>query len=90
MLVRRADSETMSKGGLFLPEVAQEKQEFGIVQAVGDGKVLPDGTVRSMLVKVGDKVLLSKWGGVGGNEVTIAGELFLMVNETDLLAILTD
>ncbi len=87
VLVQRAEPEEQTRGGLFLPTMAQEKQVYGHVKAIGPGKILKDGSLRPPAVKVGDKVLLAKWGG---NEITFAGEDFLILKESDLLAVLAD
>lgn len=87
ILVQRADADEKSAGGLFLPSAAQEKQVYGFVKAVGKGKVLKDGSQRSPSVKVGDKVLLAKWGG---NEIKYDGEEFLILKESELLAVISD
>jgi len=85
VLVQRAEAEERTSGGLFLPTAAQEKQVYGEVKAVGKGKVQKDGTLRAPAVKVGDKVLLAKWGG---NEVKYGGEDYLILKESELLAVL--
>lgn len=85
VLVKRADAEERTSGGLFLPSAAQEKQVYGEVKAVGQGKILKDGTTRAPTVKVGDKVLLAKWGG---NEIKHDGEEYLILKESELLAII--
>ncbi len=85
VLVQRAEPEEQTRGGLFLPSMAQEKQVYGYVKAVGPGKVLKDGSLRAPAVKTGDKVLLAKWGG---NEISFQGEDYLILKESDLLAIL--
>jgi len=87
IVVQRADSEEKTAGGLFLPSTAQEKQVYGFVKAVGKGKVLKDGSVRAPSVKVGDKVLLAKWGG---NEIKFDGDELLILKESELLAVITD
>ncbi|MBM4343877.1 MAG: co-chaperone GroES [Deltaproteobacteria bacterium] len=87
VLVQRAEAEEKTAGGLFLPSAAQEKQVYGTVKAVGKGKVLKDGGLRAPAVKVGDKVLLAKWGG---NEIKYDGEEFLILKESELLAVITD
>ncbi len=87
VLVQRAEAEEKSSGGLFLPSAAQEKQVYGEVKAVGKGKILKDGNLRAPTVKVGDKVLLAKWGG---NEIKYEGEEYLILKESELLAIITD
>lgn len=85
VLVKRADAEERTTGGLFLPSAAQEKQVFGEVKAIGSGKVMKDGSLRAPTVKVGDKVLLAKWGG---NEIKYDGEEYLILKESELLAII--
>lgn len=85
VLVQRAEPEEKTKGGLFLPTNAQEKQVFGEVKAVGVGKSLKDGSLRTPTVKIGDKVLLAKWGG---NEVSYEGIDYLILKENELLAII--
>jgi chaperonin GroES len=87
VLVKRADAEERTSGGLFLPSAAQEKQVYGFVKAVGKGKLLKDGSVREPMVTVGDKVLLAKWGG---NEIKFEGEDYLILKESELLAVITD
>lgn len=87
VLVQRAEPEERTKGGLFLPSAAQEKQVWGLVKALGKGKILKNGELRAPSVKVGDKVLLAKWGG---NEITYEGEDYMILKESDLLAIITD
>jgi len=85
VLVQRAEPEEKTKGGLFLPSAAQDKQVYGEVKAIGKGKILKDGGLRAPQVKVGDKVLLAKWGG---NEVTYEGVDYLIIKESDLLAVI--
>jgi chaperonin GroES len=87
VLVQRAEAEEKTAGGLFLPSAAQEKQVYGFVKAIGKGKILKDGTVRAPSVKVGDKVLLAKWGG---NEIKYGGEEYLILKESELLAVISD
>ncbi len=85
VLVQRAEPEVRTQGGLYLPSAAQQKQVWGEVKAVGKGKVLKSGDVRAPAVKVGDKVLLAKWGG---NEVSWKGEDYLILKESELLAVI--
>ncbi|MSP90197.1 MAG: co-chaperone GroES [Myxococcales bacterium] len=87
VLVKRADADERTTGGLFLPTAAQEKQVYGFVKATGKGKLLKDGSVRAPFVKEGDKVLLAKWGG---NEIKFEGEEYLILKESELLAVITD
>ena len=84
ILVRRIGSEETTKGGIIIPETAQEKPQEGEVEAVGKGKLLDNGTVRPLDVKKGDKVLFSKYGG---NDINIEGEEYLILKEDDILAV---
>ncbi len=85
VLVKRADPEERTAGGLFLPSSAQQKQVWGEVKAVGNGKALKNGELRAPSVTVGDRVLLAKWGG---NEVSWEGEDYLILKESELLAVI--
>ena len=85
VVVRRIDAEEKTKGGIIIPDTAKEKPIEGEVVAVGNGKVLEDGTVRKLDVKIGDRVLFGKYSGT---EVKIEGEEALIVREDDILAVL--
>jgi chaperonin GroES len=84
VLVKRVQSEEKSKGGIFIPENAKEKPLEGEIIAVGKGKILDDGSLRAVNVKVGDKVLFAKYAET---EVKIDGETHLLLREDDLLAV---
>jgi chaperonin GroES len=84
ILVKRLDTEEKTKGGIIIPDTAQEKPQEGKIAAVGKGKLLDDGSVRPLDVKVGDKVLFSKYGGT---DINIDGEEYLILREEDILAI---
>jgi chaperonin GroES len=84
IIVKRIAEEEKTKGGLIIPDTAKEKPLEGRVIAVGNGKVLEDGTVRPLDVKPGDRVLFVKYGG---NEIKIDGEEHLMLREEDILAV---
>jgi chaperonin GroES len=84
ILVRRAEEQTTSAGGIVLPDSAQEKPMQGEVVATGKGKILTDGGVRSLDVKTGDKVLFGKYSGT---EVKIDGEDLMMMREEDIMAV---
>lgn len=86
ILVKRVQEEEKTKGGLFIPETAKEKPIEGEVIAVGNGKVLENGTARALDVKVGDRVLFSKYGGT---EVKLDGEEHLIMREDDILGVIT-
>ena len=85
IVVKRIDSETVSPGGIVIPGTVQEKPAEGIVTAVGNGKVLDNGTVKALDVKVGDRVLFGKYGGT---EVKVDGEERLILREDDILGVL--
>lgn len=86
ILVKRVKEEEKTKGGLFIPETAKEKPIEGEVIAVGNGKVLENGTARPLDVKVGDRVLFSKYGGT---EVKLDGEEHLIMREDDILGVIS-
>lgn len=85
VLVRRAEEETKTAGGIVLPGSATEKPIRGEVIAVGKGKILENGTVRPLDVKVGDKVYFGKYSGT---EVKVDNEEFLMMREEDIMGII--
>jgi chaperonin GroES len=85
VIVRRVAEEEKTRGGLFIPDTAKEKPVEAIVLAVGNGKVLPDGTVRALDVKEGDRILFGKYTG---SEVKIDREEALILREEDILGVL--
>jgi len=85
VIVRRAKEEEKTKGGLYIPDTAKEKPIEATVIAVGNGKVLEDGTVRKLDVKAGDRVLFGKYSGT---EVKIDGEEHLILREDDILGVI--
>ncbi|OEZ33192.1 co-chaperone GroES [Francisella endosymbiont of Amblyomma maculatum] len=85
ILVRRAEEETKSAGGIILTGSAQEKPSQGEVVAVGNGKKLDNGSTLPMDVKVGDKVLFGKYSG---SEVKVGDETLLMMREEDIMGII--
>jgi chaperonin GroES len=87
IVVRRLDEETLTAGGIVLPDSAAEKPSQGEVLAVGPGKVLDNGEVRAPDVSVGDKVL---FGQYGGSTVKIDGDELLIMNETEIFGVLED
>ncbi len=85
VLVRPLEAESKTRGGILLPDTAKEKPQEGEIVAAGKGKVLENGTVNPLEVKVGDKVLYGKYSG---NEITTKeGEELLIMREEDILAI---
>lgn len=85
ILVKPLEAEEKTKGGIILPDTAKEKPQEGKVIAVGKGKVLEDGKVQPLEVKVGDRILYSKYAGT---EIKIEGEEHLIIREDDVLAII--
>jgi len=85
IIVKRLEEETMTAGGIFIPETAKEKPQKGEVIAVGKGKKTEDGKVIPVDVKKGDKVLFGKYAGT---EIKIDGEEFLIMREDDILGIM--
>jgi len=84
ILVKPLDSEEKTKGGIILPDTAKEKPSKGKVIAVGKGKLLDDGKVKDLEVKVGDMVL---YGRYGGTEIKYKDEDMLILRESEVLAI---
>lgn len=84
VLVKRADPETKTAGGIILPDTAEEKPMEGEVIAVGSGHVNDNGDVRPLDVKAGDKIVFSKWAGT---EVTIDGQELMVMKESDIIGI---
>lgn len=85
VVVRRMEEETTSAGGIVIPGAAAEKPAQGEVIAVGKGKILDNGDVRPLDLKVGDKVLFSKYGGT---EVKVNDEELLVMREDDITAVI--
>ena len=85
VIVKRLEEERTSPGGIVIPDSATEKPSQGKIVATGKGKILEDGKVRALDVKVGDKVLFGKYSGT---EVKLDGVELLVVKEDDLFAIL--
>lgn len=84
VLVKRADPETKTAGGIIIPDSVEEKPMEGEVIATGNGHVNDNGDVRPLDVKSGDKIIFSKWAGT---EVTIDGEDLMVMKESDIIGI---
>lgn len=84
LLVKRLEAEEKTKGGILLPDTAKEKPKEGKIIALGEGKLLKDGTRVSFQVKKNDRILFSSYAGT---EVTIDGEEYLVMPEEDILAV---
>ncbi len=84
VIVKPMEAEEKTKGGIILPDTAKEKPIEGTIVAAGPGKVGDDGKFIKMEVKVGDKVLYGKYSGT---EVTVEGDEYLIMRESDIFAI---
>ena len=84
VIVKRLEEERTSPGGIVIPDSAAEKPSQGKVVAIGKGKILEDGSVRALDVKVGDKILFGKYSGT---TVKIDGEELLVMREEDIMAV---
>ena len=84
IVVKAADKEQVSAGGIILPDTAQEKPQRGEVLAVGPGKTLDSGTLAAIDVKVGDHVYYGKYSGT---EVKVEGEDYIILRADDVLAV---
>jgi chaperonin GroES len=85
VIIKRLEEEKISAGGIVIPDSAAEKPIRGEVIAAGTGKILEDGKVRPIAVKVGDKVLFGKYSGT---EVKVDGEELLVMREEDIVAVI--
>ena len=85
VVVKRLESETKSAGGIVIPDSAAEKPIQGKVVAVGNGKILENGSVRALDVKVGDKILFGKYSGT---EVKVDGDELVVMREEDVMAVI--
>lgn len=84
IIVKRLESEEKTKGGIIIPDSAKEKPQEGEILAIGNGKILEDGKVLPLDVKVGDKILFSKYSGT---DIKIDGEEYLILKEDDVQAV---
>jgi chaperonin GroES len=84
IVVSRIAEEEKTKGGIIIPDTAKEKPVEGKVLAAGNGRILEDGSVRKLDIKVGDRVLFNKYGGT---EITLNGEQLLIMREDDVLGV---
>jgi chaperonin GroES len=84
VVIKATGRDEQTKSGIYLPDTAQEKPQEGLVVAVGNGKVLDNGSRQPVDLKVGDRVLFSKYAGT---EVKIDDKKLLILKESDVLAI---
>jgi chaperonin GroES len=87
VVVRRESSEERTAGGIVLPDSAKEKPQRGVIEAVGNGKLLDDGSRGKLQVRIGDRVLFTSWAG---ETFKIGDEELLLMREEDILAVLDD
>ena len=85
VIIKRLEDERTSPGGIVIPDSATEKPIKGKVIAVGKGKILENGSVRALDVKVGDHILFGKYSGT---EVKVEGEEYLVMREEDVMAVI--
>ena len=85
VLVKQAEEKEQIKGGIIIPEAAKEKSQQGEVVAIGTGRLTNEGKRLPFEVKVGDRVLISKYGGT---EVTLGDDKYVLLREEDIVAIL--
>ena len=85
VIIKRLEEERTSPGGIVIPDTAAEKPIQGKVIAVGKGKILENGTVRPLDVKVGDKILFGKYSGT---EVKVDGDDLVVMREEDVMAVI--
>ena len=85
LVVKRLDNERKTSSGIVIPDNAAEKPDQGEVLAVGNGKIIEDGKVRPLDVKVGDKILFGKYSG---QTVKVDGDELLVLREDDVMAVI--
>ncbi len=86
VLIKPLEAETKTASGILLPDSAKEKPQVGEVMAIGDGAFDQNGKKVPMVVKVGQKVMYKKWGG---NEIKVEGKEWMLVEQKDILAIVS-
>lgn len=87
VIVERAEAEEKTAGGILLPESAKDKPKQGVVLAVGAGRRNDKGDIQPMNVKSGDRVLFSSYAGT---EIKVDGDEYLIMSESDILAVVVD
>jgi len=85
VLVKRLEQEQKTKGGIIIPDTAQEKPQEAEIVAVGDGRVLEDGSKKRLELKVGERILFSKYSGT---EIKLEGVEHLILKEEDVLGVI--
>ncbi|MCH8880428.1 MAG: co-chaperone GroES [Planctomycetes bacterium] len=85
VIIKRVDAEDVTAGGIVLPDSAKEKPKRGLIKAIGDGKLLDSGERSKLQVKKNDEVLFTSYAGT---EVKVGGEEYIIMDESDILAVL--
>ena len=85
VLVKRIETPETTEGGIIIPDTSSDKPLEGVVEAVGPGRVNPDGSVTPLEVKKGDSVLFAMYAG---SEITLEGKEHIILNENDILAVI--
>ncbi|MCL5278943.1 MAG: co-chaperone GroES [Planctomycetes bacterium] len=85
VLVERVEAESKTAGGIVLPDTAKEKPQRGKVVSVGEGKMLENGTRKEIQVKKGDTVLFTSYAGT---EIKVEGKEYLIMDESDIMAVI--
>ncbi|HEV3156722.1 MAG TPA: co-chaperone GroES [Candidatus Baltobacteraceae bacterium] len=87
VIIEHVEQADKTAGGVFLPDTAKEKPQEGLIRAIGSGRIFDNGTTLPQTLKVGDKVIYSKYSG---NEVKVDGKEYLIISVKDVLAVFTD
>ena len=85
VIIKRVEAEDVTAGGIVLPDSAKEKPKRGLIKAIGDGKLLDSGERSQLQVKKNDEVLFTSYAGT---EVKVGGEEYVIMDESDILAVL--
>ncbi len=85
VIIKRTEAEDVTAGGIVLPDSAKEKPKRGLIKAIGDGKLLDSGERAQLQVKKNDEVLFTSYAGT---EVKVGGEEYVIMDESDILAVL--
>ncbi len=85
VIIKRVEAEDVTAGGIVLPDSAKEKPKRGLIKAIGDGKLLDSGERSQLQVKKNDEVLFTSYAGT---EVKVGGEEYIIMDESDILAVL--
>ncbi len=85
VIIKRVEAEDVTAGGIVLPDSAKEKPKRGLIKAIGDGKLLDSGERAQLQVKKNDEVLFTSYAGT---EVKVGGEEYIIMDESDILAVL--